>query len=159
MKGLIIAGVLFASVIRVHAEPGDVRYLRQDFSSQIIANGGRSYNQTTGTIVGTRSPTCINAATRGRLTCGCELSLKLFGKIIPDLMLASNWRRMFAPTPPANGAVAVRPGHVLLVLNHVGGTVYQVWDPNSGGGKTRIHERNLAGWSFVNPNSSRTAMR
>src|SRR3954465_8275017 len=158
MKNLIIAGVLFASIAPVHAEPGDVRYFRQDISP-MIRGDGRSSSQTVGEVAGSRSQACINPATRGKLTCGCELSLKLFGKIVPDLMLASNWRKSFAPTSPGNGAVAVRPGHVLLVMDHVGGSIYRVWDPNSGGGQTRIHERNLAGWSFVDPNSSRMTMR
>src|SRR4051794_19776384 len=158
MKHLIIAGVLFVSIAPLHAEPGDVRYFRQDISLMTGGNG-RSSVQTAGTVVGSRSQACINPATRGRLTCGCELSLKLFGKIIPDLMLAWNWKKMFAATQAGIGAVAVRPGHVLLVLDHLYGSTYKVWDPNSGGGHTRIHERNLAGWTFVNPNSPRVAMR
>jgi len=154
MRRLFIAGILLASVARADAEPDDGRYFRQELSSQVKTHGA-----TTGTIVGSRSQSCINSATRGRLTCGCELSLKLFGKIIPDLMLAWNWRKMFAATQAGIGAVAVRPGHVLLVLDHLYGNTYKVWDPNSGGGHTRVHERNLAGWTFVNPNSPRVAMR
>src|SRR3954452_17993936 len=98
MRGLLVAVVLLVSVARVHAEPDDGRYFRQELSSQVITNG-----VATGTIVGSRSPTCINSATRGRLTCDCELSLKLFGKIIPDLRLAWTWRKMFAATQAGNG--------------------------------------------------------
>lgn len=155
IKGFIVACVVLASAVPVYAEPGDPRFSRN--SSQQVTHRGRTF-QTEATIVGGRSQACVSAA-RGRRTCGCELSIKLFGKIIPDLMLAWNWTKKFASTVPGSGVVAVRPGHVLLVQNHVRGTVYQVWDPNSGGGQTRVHERDLAGWRFVNPNSSRVAMR
>lgn len=85
-----------------------------------------------------------------RRFCGCGVSLKVFGRIIPDLNLAANWKR-FASTTPGAGTVAWRPGHVLFVEAHMGGTLYQVYDPNSGGGKIRRHIRNLAGYRFVDP--------
>lgn len=85
-----------------------------------------------------------------RRFCGCGVSLKVFGRIIPDLNLAANWKR-FASATPGAGTVAWRPGHVLFVEAHLGGTMYQVYDPNSGGGKIRRHVRNLAGYRFVDP--------
>lgn len=87
-----------------------------------------------------------------RRFCGCGVSLKVFGRIIPRYNLAANWRD-FMPTTPGGGAVAWRPGHVLYVEAHVGGSSYQVYDPNSGGGKIRRHVRNLAGYRFVDPSS------
>lgn len=87
-----------------------------------------------------------------RRFCGCGVSLKVFGRIIPRYNLAANWRD-FMPATPGGGAVAWRPGHVLYVEAHVGGTSYQVYDPNSGGGKIRRHVRNLAGYRFVDPSS------
>src|SRR5262245_65774168 len=41
-----------------------------------------------------------------RAFCGCEASLYLFGKIRPELNLASNWVRKFPRTPPAPGMAA-----------------------------------------------------
>lgn len=87
-----------------------------------------------------------------RRFCGCGVSLKVFGRIIPRYNLAANWKD-FMPTMPSGGTVAWRPGHVLYVEAHVGGTSYQVYDPNSGGGKIRRHVRNLAGYRFVDPSS------
>ncbi len=87
-----------------------------------------------------------------RRFCGCGVSLKVFGRIIPDLNLATNWRR-FAATLPGANTVAWRPGHVLYVEAHVSGSLYQVYDPNSGGGKIRRHVRNLAGYNFVDPSA------
>lgn len=89
-----------------------------------------------------------------RRFCGCGVSLKVFGKIIPRYNLAANWRD-FQPATPGGGTVAWRPGHVLYVEAHVGGNSYQVYDPNSGGGKIRRHVRNLSGYRFADPSSPR----
>lgn len=86
--------------------------------------------------------------------CGCALSIKVFGQSVRDLWLAANWFR-FPRTNPAVGMVAVRRGHVFQLISHVGGSMWQVWDPNSGRGQTRIHNRSIAGLTIVNPRSSR----
>jgi hypothetical protein len=85
--------------------------------------------------------------------CGCALSLKLFGKIIPDLNLAANWKRKLPRTHPAPGMVAARSGHVFQLLSPVHGSKWKVWDANSGGGKIRIHHRSIAGYTIVDPRS------
>ena len=82
--------------------------------------------------------------------CGCALSIKVFGKSVRDLWLASNWFR-FPRTAPSPNMVAVRRGHVFQLLSHVKGSTWQVWDPNSGRGQTRIHNRSIAGLTIVNP--------
>lgn len=88
--------------------------------------------------------------------CGCALALKLFGRIVPRLNLASNWKA-FPRTAPAPGMVAARSGHVFELLTHVSGNVWNVWDPNSGGGQTRVHQRSVAGYTIHNPRGSRLA--
>lgn len=82
--------------------------------------------------------------------CGCALSIKLFGRIIPTLNLAANWLR-FPRAAPAPGMVAARRGHVFKLLAHRGGHRWQVWDANSGRGRIRIHDRSIAGYQIVNP--------
>ena len=82
--------------------------------------------------------------------CGCALSLHIFGKIIPKLNLAANWRT-FPRAVPAAGMVAARRGHVFKLLAHVGGNTWRVWDANSGRGRIRIHNRSIAGYAIVNP--------
>jgi hypothetical protein len=106
----------------------------------------RSFLQRGAEILGGRPAGCP------RRFCGCGVSLKVFGRIIPRYNLAANWRD-FAPTAPGGGAVAWRPGHVLYVEAHVSGSSYQVYDPNSGGGKIRRHVRNLSGYRFVDPHA------
>lgn len=83
--------------------------------------------------------------------CGCALSIKLFGKIIPTLNLAANWVRIFPRDHPAPGMVAARRGHVFKLLAHVRGNVWLVWDANSGRGRIRVHNRSIAGYVIVNP--------
>lgn len=98
-------------------------------------------------VVGGRPAGCPNAF------CGCEASLYKFGRIIPGLNLASNWRR-FPRAAPAPGMAAVRSGHVMILESQVGGNVWTVHDGNSGGHVTREHPRSLAGYTIVDPNGA-----
>jgi len=98
-------------------------------------------------VVGGRPAGCPNAF------CGCEASLYKFGRIIPGLNLASNWRR-FPRTSPAPGMAAVRSGHVMILESQVGGNVWTVHDGNSGGHVTREHARSLAGYTIVDPSGA-----
>jgi hypothetical protein len=85
--------------------------------------------------------------------CGCEASLFRFGRIIPQLNLASNWRR-FPRAAPATGMAAVRSGHVMILQQHVAGDIWYVHDGNSGGHVTREHPRSIAGYTVVDPSSA-----
>ena len=90
--------------------------------------------------------------------CGCEASLFRFGRIIPELNLASNWRR-FPRAAPATGMAAVRSGHVMILQQHVSGDIWYVHDGNSGGHVTREHPRSIAGYTIVDPSSSSALSR
>lgn len=107
----------------------------------------RSAHRISGTAVGGRPAGCP------KRHCGCSASLYLFGKIIPKLNLAWNWVKMFPKTQPAPGMVAARRGHVFVLKHHIEGKVWMAYDANSGGGKTRIHPRSIAGFTIVNPHS------
>lgn len=111
---------------------------------------GRARNVYSGSVVGSRPAGCP------RRYCGCALSIRKFGKQVSGLNLAANWRR-FPRAAPAGGKVAVRSGHVFELLEHVEGSVWKVWDPNSGGGKTRVHHRSIAGYAVVDPAGVRVA--
>jgi hypothetical protein len=91
-----------------------------------------------------------------RAYCGCEASLYRFGRIIPQLNLASNWRR-FPRAAPGPGMAAVRSGHVMILQQHLGGNVWYVHDGNSGGHVTREHPRSIAGYTIVDPTSASSA--
>jgi hypothetical protein len=39
----------------------------------------------------------------------------------------------------------------MLLVSHVGGSVWTVLDFNSGKGLTRLHQRNVGGYVFVTP--------
>ncbi len=86
------------------------------------------------------------------LFCGCGVSVRVFGRPIRDLYLATNYGYYFNQTSFGPGVVAYRSGHALYVM---GGTreAAQVYDPNSGGHQTRIHTRNLSRYQFVDPHS------
>lgn len=90
--------------------------------------------------------------------CACALSLRIFGRVIASLNLAANWPRRFASTAPAPSMVAARSGHAFQLLSHVEGSVWRVYDANSGGGKTRIHNRSIAGYRIVDPHRPLMAM-
>jgi hypothetical protein len=86
--------------------------------------------------------------------CGCGASLHLFGRIIPSLNLAANWLR-FPRAAPAPDMAAARRGHVFVLKRHIHGSIWLVFDANSGGRKTRMHPRSIAGFVIVNPHRSR----
>lgn len=89
--------------------------------------------------------------------CGCEASLYRFGRIIPYLNLASNWRR-FPRAAPAQGMAAVRSGHVMILQQHVEGNIWYAHDGNSGGHVTREHAVSIAGYTIVDPSSGSSAL-
>ena len=82
--------------------------------------------------------------------CGCGVSVRVFGRPIRNLFLASNWFK-FPPGHPGPGMVAVRNHHVMYIEAVDGNGNAVVYDPNSGGHATRIHTRSLAGYSVRNP--------
>lgn len=85
--------------------------------------------------------------------CGCGALLHLFGRIIPTLNLAANWLR-FPRALPAPKMAAARRGHVFVLERHIAGNVWIVHDSNSGGRRTRLHARSIAGYVIVNPHGS-----
>lgn len=85
-----------------------------------------------------------------RLFCGCGASVRIFGQPVRELFLARNWFK-FPRTSPAPGMAAVRNGHVWVLEHHVSGNTWVGYDANSGGRKTRIHARSIAGYTIVNP--------
>lgn len=95
-------------------------------------------------IVGGRPAGCPSSF------CGCGASLRVFGRIVPELNLASNWLR-FPRTSPAPGMVAARRGHVFVLEQHLGGDMWMAYDANSGGRATRLHARSVRGYTIVNP--------
>jgi hypothetical protein len=123
---------------RAYFRPGyDMQNFRQAWAMAPVDGGER--------IAGSRPAGCPNRF------CGCEASLYKFGRIIPELNLASNWRR-FPRAMPSPGMAAVRPGHVMILESQVSGSVWNVHDGNSGGHVTRDHARSIAGYTIVNPN-------
>lgn len=104
----------------------------------------RHVSRTSAAVIAHRPAGCTRAY------CGCALSLKNFGKIIPSLNIAANWKG-FPIAMPAPDMVAARTGHVFQLIAHVSGNVWKVYDPNSGRGATRIHERSIAGYTIHNP--------
>ena len=85
-----------------------------------------------------------------RLFCGCGVSLRVFGKRVRHLYLARNWMK-YPRTSPRRGAVAANRRHVMFIERYLGGNKALVYDPNSGGRKTRLHVRSLAGYKIVDP--------
>lgn len=124
------------------AEPGAVEPLAATPSL------GEGLRRVAAQIIGGRPQGCPHRF------CGCALALRIFGRIVPALNLAVNWVHKFQRSPPAPGMVAARHGHAFQLIAHVRGTTWQVWDANSGRGRTRIHDRSIAGFIIVNPRSN-----
>ena len=103
-----------------------------------------NYDGYEGMIVGHRPDGCPHSF------CGCEASRYVFGKVRPELNLASNWMR-FPRASPAPGMAAVRNHHVMVLMSHAGGNEWLVHDGNAGGHVTREHVMPISGYVIVNP--------
>jgi hypothetical protein len=110
-KAFYVIAALSVFTVQAEARPHHrlhrIQYLPQSVALQ--AGGER--------VVGSRPAGCPNRF------CGCEASLYKFGRIIPGLNLASNWRR-FPRSAPASGMAAVRSGHVMILEQHIAGDVW-----------------------------------
>lgn len=98
-------------------------------------------------ILGARPHGCPHAF------CGCGASLYLFGRIIPRLNLAAAWFA-FPRARPAPRMAAVRRHHVFVLVEQLEAGIWLVHDSNSGGGRTRLHARSLAGFVIVDPSGA-----
>lgn len=107
-------------------------------------------------VIGGMSPEC--RPWRG-LTCGCETSLKVFGRVVHspyNLKQAREWGR-FPRAACAPGMVAQNSRHVAYIEQCHGDGTATLWDPNSGysGGRgdglIRRHRVSLAPYHVVNP--------
>lgn len=87
--------------------------------------------------------------------CGCGAAVEFFGRPIRELWLARSWFR-FPRAAPAPNMAAVRRGHVFKLVSHVSGSVWRVVDHNSGGHRSRLHDRSIAGYTIVNPHGGRS---
>ena len=88
--------------------------------------------------------------------CGCGAAVEVFGRPVRNLWLARNWYA-FRRDAPAPGNVAVRPHHVFVLRQNMGGGMWLVADHNGGHRRSWLHVRSLAGYSIVNPHSGRYA--
>ena len=128
-----------------------VRLLIALFALATFATLAPANARDAGTVLGARPPGCPRAF------CGCGASIHLFGRIIPQLNLAANWFR-FPRAQAAPGMAAVkRGGHHVMVLEAPGSRAghWLVHDSNSGGHRTRLHERSIAGFVIVDPHGGR----
>jgi hypothetical protein len=107
---------------------------------------GRATIAARGIVIGGRPAGCPHEY------CGCGLRIHL-GLSDKRLNLAWNWASAFLRTSAQAGAAAVRHHHVMLLERHVSGSRWIVRDYNSGNGLSRIHERNVRGYIFVDPRS------
>jgi hypothetical protein len=139
-KACVPVAFLLVFSVQAQAHPHHSHHHRY-YQSMPLFDGD---TQTAERVVGSRPIGCPHAF------CGCEAALFRFGRIIPPLNLAANWRR-FPRSAPGPGMAAVRSGHVMILQQHVAGDVWYVHDGNSDGHVTREHPRSIAGYTIVDP--------
>lgn len=79
--------------------------------------------------------------------CGAEHDLGMHDR---SLWLAANWYR-FPRSAPGHDKVAVQPHHVFVLKYQIRGTIWEVADYNSGGHLSRLHPRDIRGYTIVSP--------
>lgn len=85
-----------------------------------------------------------------RAFCGCGAAVETFGRPLRELWLVRAWYK-FPRSAPAPQMAAVRPHHVFILKRQIAGNNWLVVDHNSGGRKSRLHVRSIAGFTIVNP--------
>lgn len=153
MQCIKVALIAFLGLLIVSSPASAKRHSRHlshhqqvQFTQQLSFSGSEGEH-----VIGGRPSGCPHRY------CGCAASLYKFGKIIPDLNLASNWIRRFPRTMAGPGMAAARSGHVMILMSHVSGSDWLVHDGNSGGGLTREHVRSVRGYIIVDPNGNNMA--
>lgn len=76
--------------------------------------------------------------------CGCG-AMKHLGLTDKRLWKAANWPRYYHGSTP----VAVWPGHVAVIDRMTGSNTAMLYDYNSGGHRSRYHERSLRGARII----------
>lgn len=84
--------------------------------------------------------------------CACGASVYLLGSARAAPWLARAWYS-FPRTAPAPRMAGVRAHHVVALIEHRQGSVWLVYDANSGWHATRIHEVDISRYTIVNPHS------
>ena len=85
------------------------------------------------------------------LFCGCGASERLFEHPVRSLYLVRNWYQ-FPRTAPAPGmAVLFGARHAAIIEQYHGDGTATLYDPNSGGGLTRVHRVKISGLVVANP--------
>jgi hypothetical protein len=121
-----------------------VRYVRARVSHVAMATSA-----TSGTEVVSHPEGCPQSQ-----FCGCGVSVRVFGHSVRDLWLVQNWYR-FPRAEAAAGNVAILGSrHVAYIVQAYGDGTATLYDPNSGGGLTRVHRVSLRGWAVVDPRAT-----
>jgi hypothetical protein len=127
----VAVAAIFAHPAKAEARPRKV----------IDANGVEAQ------VIGGRPAGCPHAY------CGCGLA-RFLGLSDKRLNLAWAWAKLFPRTQAQPGAAAVRHHHVMLLVEHLGGTIWRVRDYNGGRGLAWLHARDVRGYVFVQPSRS-----
>ena len=85
-----------------------------------------------------------------RAFCGCGAAVEVFGSAVRSLWPAAAWFK-FPHASPAPGMVGVRSHHVFVLRQHIEGSIWLIADYNSGGHQSRLHQRDISGYSIRNP--------
>jgi hypothetical protein len=111
------------------------------------------------TVISTAEATVIGGRPAGcpARYCGCATARKV-GLSGSFWNLAANYK-VLPRASCAPGMVAARSGHVFVIQACHGNGTVTAYDPNSGGGKTRIHTRSLAGYTIHNPHGGNAYAR
>jgi hypothetical protein len=86
--------------------------------------------------------------------CGCGVSVRVFGHPVRELFLVQNWYRYPRATAASGNVAILGSQHVAYIIQAYGDGTATLYDPNSGGGLTRIRRVSLRGWAVVDPHAS-----
>jgi hypothetical protein len=82
--------------------------------------------------------------------CACGAAVHILGSARAASWLAAAWYR-YPRVSPAPQTAGVLPHHVIALEYQVSGSIWMVYDPNSGGHATRIHAVDISRYTIVDP--------
>jgi hypothetical protein len=142
---IIIAMLALVTMLGTEARPSEIgdqwEMIRSGYSvdrAKSIRSANRIGGAAAVTVIGGRPDECRKFPATVKLYCGCAAALKV--KLPNDngfWNLAANWFTLPRAEPGPNKAV-VRPGHVKIITGGRPGA-WEIYDPNSGGGLTRVY--------------------
>jgi hypothetical protein len=135
----MIRSIMFAAIIALFATPAEARH------HQRLSTQGQVVSHPEG---------CPRTA-----FCGCGVSKHIWGVAKREFYTARSYYSLPRATCAPGMVAILHAHHVAAIESCDGNGIATLYDPNSGGHQTRIHQRDISRATIVNPHGVQIASR